>query len=275
MQTLHISDAANKALFCEALECHRQIWRSHSSWEGYVHVPRFSDGLMLVCSPVRVCFCDEQGKKLYAEQGDVIYAPCGSRYRVDFENGGGEPDLYTINFSLTTAQGESVRLGGSLCRLSSLTPEVRLLAEELYGIFLYPNGNAWRRHAKLLELLAAIADAADEHRSGYDKIEAGVRLLQSEWKQNHHVERYAQACNMSVSGFYRYFKEWSGLSPNDYRIRMRIEAARSMLQNGTLSVQDVAFRVGFADPYYFSRCFGKLMGASPAAFRKSVKHRNL
>jgi AraC-like DNA-binding protein len=272
MQTLHVSDAANRALFCEALECHRQIWQYHnSSWEGYVKEPRFADGLMLVCSPIRVKFCDETGRILLAEQGDVIYAPQGIRYRVDFENGGGEPDLYTVNFRLKTAQGEPIRLGDSLCRLSAMTPEVRLITEELYGIFLYPNGNAWHRHAKLLELLAAVADAADDRCGGYGKIDAGVRLLQSEWNQNHRVERYARACGMSESGFYRYFKEWSGLSPNDYRIHMRIEAARSMLQNSTLEVQEIAYRVGFADPYYFSRCFCRLTGGSPSAFRKRVK----
>ena len=264
---LSITDATQLALCCEALECHRQIWRHHNSWEGYVTVPRFTDGLMLVCSQILVKFRDDSGNTLVARQGDVIYVPEGSRYRVDFENGGGEPDLYTVNFRLKTSLGEPVRFCDSLCRLSVLTLEGRLLADELYGIFLYPNYNLWHRQAKFLELLAAIADAADIRRAGYEKIDAGVRLLQNEWDRNHRVERYAEACHMSVSGFYRYFKDWSGMSPNEYRIRMRIVAARSMLRNSAMSVQEIAFRVGFTDPYYFSRCFCRITGMSPRAFR--------
>ena len=275
MLTLKITDAAERALHCDVLECHRQVWSHRLQWEGYVRNPRFADGLMLVCSPISVRFTDDKGCILQAEQGDVIYAPQGICYRVDFENGGGEPDLYTINFRLRTEQGESVRFCDTLCRLSVSTPRVQLLAEELYGIFLYPDSNAWRKQAKLLELLSAVSDAVDDLCGGYGKIDAGVRLLQDEWDQNYRIERYAKACDMSESGFYRYFKEWSGLSPNDYRIRMRIEAARSMLQNSTLEVQEIAFRVGFADPYYFSRCFCKLTGVSPSVFRKHAKSANL
>ena len=269
MKLLTLGEATGLALCCEALECHRQIWKHGSSWEGYVHTPRFSDGLMLVCSPIRVTFRQGDGALLVAGEGDVIYAPEGSLYRVEFERGGGDPDLFTFNFRLREAGGDAVRLSESLCRLSALTPECRLLAEELSVLFLSPVQNQWHRQAKLLELLAAVADAGAVGSVDFYRIGAGVRLLQSEWNKNDCIARYATACHMSASGFYRYFRAWSGLSPNEYRIRMRISAARSMLCNSAMSVQEIAFRVGFTDPYYFSRCFCKMTGVSPRAFRRS------
>jgi AraC family transcriptional activator of pobA len=45
------------------------------------------------------------------------------------------------------------------------------------------------------------------------------------------------------------------------------QAARALQRNDTL-IKQVAFELGFADPFHFSRAFKKVFGLSPAAFRK-------
>ena len=94
-------------------------------------------------------------------------------------------------------------------------------------------------------------------------------MLQEEWNKNEKNEKYAKICGVSESGFYAYFKEWAGESPKEYKNRIRINVAKSMLENSDLLISDIAFRVGFDDPYYFSRIFKKIVGASPRTFRNN------
>lgn len=71
----------------------------------------------------------------------------------------------------------------------------------------------------------------------------------------------------SSSHFRKLFKEITGQSPIMYFNRMRIEYAKTLLQqNSTLSIKEIAASVGFPDPYYFSRVFKKFTGSSPSDY---------
>jgi AraC-like DNA-binding protein len=59
-----------------------------------------------------------------------------------------------------------------------------------------------------------------------------------------------------------------GQTPLRYLTARRIEAAKLLLARGGFAVRDVAERVGFADPYYFSRAFRRATGHSPRAWRE-------
>ena len=79
----------------------------------------------------------------------------------------------------------------------------------------------------------------------------------------------AAEMGMSRSTFFTRFKELSGLSPQDYLIHYRIEHARQLLQNSTVSIAEVAYASGFSDPKYFSRMFKKIEGMSPSTLRST------
>jgi len=271
MIQMHLSELEGADCRYEVFECHRQIWKNGRVWLGNRDTPRDADGLIVVCSPVRVTFC-AQGQAITATQGDVVYVPRGTCYTAEFCKGGYAPDTYTVNFAIYTANGEEVRLGQSISLLSSSTaPDCRHAASELHLLFLDPRGSRLRRRARFLDLLAAMTDSESFHAQAHAAIYKGVRLLISEWNKNERMERYAEVCRISESGFYQHFKEWAGVSPNEYRINMRISAAKSMLRNSALSVREIAEQVGFSDPYYFSRCFHRTVGVSPRVWRESQK----
>ena len=58
-------------------------------------------------------------------------------------------------------------------------------------------------------------------------------------------------------------------SPNNYLLNQRIERAKELLRQPDVYVADVAYRSGFSDPKYFSKCFKKLTGMTPTEFQKS------
>lgn len=66
----------------------------------------------------------------------------------------------------------------------------------------------------------------------------------------------------------RAFKENFGLTPEDYRRQLRIERARAML-TGRSRLADIALASGFADQSHMTREFRRLIGISPAAYRRA------
>jgi len=80
----------------------------------------------------------------------------------------------------------------------------------------------------------------------------------------------------SSSYFRKLFKEVTGLSPIMYFNRMRIEYAKTLLQqDSTLSIKEIAASAGFPDPYYFSRVFKKITGFSPSDYLLSPMDHSL
>lgn len=51
----------------------------------------------------------------------------------------------------------------------------------------------------------------------------------------------------------------------------RIEAAQQLLLNNSLNISEVAYKTGFNDPKYFSRCFKQKVGLSPIEYRRMIK----
>lgn len=62
------------------------------------------------------------------------------------------------------------------------------------------------------------------------------------------------------------FKKELGLTPGQVIMRTRIDYACNLLMDGALSISEIAYKVGYNDPLYFSRVFRKMMGVSPSKF---------
>ncbi len=83
------------------------------------------------------------------------------------------------------------------------------------------------------------------------------------------IPSIAAEMGMSRTSFFSRFKELAGISPQDYLIHYRIAYGKQMLAAGGMSVAEVAYKCGFADPKYFSRVFKKIEGVSPSVVGKT------
>lgn len=88
------------------------------------------------------------------------------------------------------------------------------------------------------------------------------------------VRDVVEALKIDRSYLYRLFKDKTGVSVSDYITRTRISKAEVLLSNGSLSVKDVAYSVGFPDQMYFSRVFKKINGRTPTQFREMFVQKN-
>lgn len=78
----------------------------------------------------------------------------------------------------------------------------------------------------------------------------------------------AAAAGMEASSLCRLFRRHQGTSPYQYLLRCKMRlAAEFLIESGGL-VKEAAQRVGFADPYHFSRCFKAVHGVAPRHLRR-------
>ncbi len=89
------------------------------------------------------------------------------------------------------------------------------------------------------------------------------------------IERLAEAARLSPRQFGRAFRAETGDTPAKAVERLRVEAARLRLEEGSEPVEAVARAVGFADPERMRRAFVKRFGHPPQALRRmsGTKHR--
>ena len=80
----------------------------------------------------------------------------------------------------------------------------------------------------------------------------------------------AEAAGVGVSQLNRIARVWTGQSIMESVRRVRVEHARKLLAEPTLSIKEVAAACGFADPYHFSKVFRKIDGLPPSEYRASV-----
>ena len=75
---------------------------------------------------------------------------------------------------------------------------------------------------------------------------------------------------VSTSHLNAVFKSYTAMTPYQYYISIKIRKAKELLEREDLAIKEVAFRLGFDDPYYFSRLFKKKTGISPSRWSSFV-----
>ena len=95
-----------------------------------------------------------------------------------------------------------------------------------------------------------------------------VDLLEHHLSQKITLQKLASALGSNSTSLHRAFHEKFGMSPINYFIKLKIEAAKSLLLNTSLQIQDIAERTGYSNQLYFSAEFRKRVGFSPREFRK-------
>lgn len=80
-------------------------------------------------------------------------------------------------------------------------------------------------------------------------------------------EKVAKELGISYSLFRKQFRRYTGFSPIQYQIQLRIQKAKDLLLNSNKSIKEIADQSGFESTYYFSRLFKLKMGKSPSEIR--------
>ena len=106
--------------------------------------------------------------------------------------------------------------------------------------------------------------------AGGSPVEKSLKFIHMNIKRSFSVKELAEMEFLSPSRYREVFKEATGLSPLDYINRQRIRLACELIEQGDLSLSQVAELCGFSDRLYFQRIFKKRMTVTPGAYRNKV-----
>jgi AraC-like DNA-binding protein len=207
---------------------------------------------------------------LTIEEGAVLLVLPGVRhsYRPDPATGWSER---WVGFK--GAWADSLRAAGLLSAQRPLFRtglDERLLGlfEELFGVVAdqepYYQMRAGSLVMRLLAEILARSRRAEQRDDAGRLVERAKFLMAEKVYGVLSVDGIGEDLGVPQTKFYDAFKAYTGLTPYQYFIQLKVNRAKELLSLGACSVKEAAFKLGFDDPYYFSRLFKKKTGTSPS-----------
>jgi len=106
----------------------------------------------------------------------------------------------------------------------------------------------------------------------YDPIRRAIVYLDKHYNETVSVERLAALANYTEVQFRRLFKELTQLTPSEYVMNVRLNAAKTLLSTTDKLITSIAAETGFYDHAHFIRSFRTATGQTPAAYRRQLRH---
>lgn len=133
-------------------------------------------------------------------------------------------------------------------------PLARAICEQLFELLLLK-----------IEDAATAAAHGDPAQENFRRCKA---LIDAEAERLMTLREIAAAAGLEESSVCRLFRRYEDTSPYQYLLRRKMDLAAAFLVEGKGLVKEAAQRVGFADPYHFSRCFKAVHGVPPSELLK-------
>ncbi len=103
-----------------------------------------------------------------------------------------------------------------------------------------------------------------------DKINEGRTIMKQEIENPQSPEEIAQQLGVSYSWFRHMFKKYTGISPSQYQLQLKLLKSKELLERSDQTVSEIAYKLGFYSPGQFCTYFKKKEGLSPSQYRKNL-----
>ena len=101
-----------------------------------------------------------------------------------------------------------------------------------------------------------------------------TQVLTNDYSEKIYLGDLSSELGVSSSQMRKLFRKVNKTSPREYLIEKRIEKAKRLLEEKTLSITEIGAEVGYDNVNYFSRIFKNKTGLSPSQYRNSIYLRN-
>ena len=147
---------------------------------------------------------------------------------------------------------------------------IRLLDQE------HPVSEELQIQIALFQIWQEIFEHVEVNETGYgenardtERIRRIMEYIQKHYGEKITLEDLSGQIHLCRSESCRLFRRYMNVSMFDYLLDYRVERSLELLQKPGLDITQVAGRVGFASPGYFSRIFKRKMGCTPLEYRRS------
>ena len=217
-------------------------------------------------------------RKLHLEAGEVALVETGSgQFGADADRG---CRVHHLHFSgEVAARWMAPGLLGPLPRVIRTGFDESLLAlfARLLEMARDPQPEGGRLMAGILAHLLARLEFAARQGSGATAprrlVQEARRILSDPDRDGIGAERLAEELGVSYSWFRRCFRGQTGLAPQRFRARQRLERACGLLVDTSMTIRAIAARLDFTSQAYFARWFRKSTGLSPSVWRAQLPKR--
>lgn len=126
----------------------------------------------------------------------------------------------------------------------------------------------------MLRQIFLLANRQIQEKKGNNYIQEEIEKATYYFNDNYHkdisIEEYAASRHVSTCWFIRSFKHYTGMTPMQYILSIRIANAQNLLETTSYTISEIAAIVGYDNPLYFSRLFKKQKGVSPKEYRSTL-----
>ena len=201
-----------------------------------------------------------KGNTIYAYEGDVIYIGSETRYQSIWY---GSPDIewYSVNLDFNSKYA-FYDYGFQILRNY---PEK--LFKKMYQAY---DTSPFIAVSYLYCILDDIYGKLTKNRNNNSAfaIEPAIRHIENNYNKQISIKMMADMCHMSESGFFKQFKNATGVTPIAYKHNIMIQHAIDMLVNTSISIEEISNLAGFPSSNYFRKIFYKLTDKKPKEIRR-------
>ena len=123
-----------------------------------------------------------------------------------------------------------------------------------------------KRFSKDFVIEGNLINTTDKTKNFFEKIE---KILEDHYRDsNFTIERFVELSETKRTIFFKKVKGITGFSPNELIKIKRLNKSAELLKEGDFTISEVAYAVGFDDPYYFSKCFKAHFNCTPTHYKK-------
>ncbi len=204
------------------------------------------------------------GKRVRVGRNDAIFLPPGTLRSRD---AGGAVSYVSFNFHLLPG----VELPFACYMPGCITPEIRRVFSLFSQQHLSPKFHSEQKCANLLNyVLFELLDARalGSHNGHVRKI---LTFIEEHGEEKISLGEISRLVGLTPEYTATVFKRETGKTLTEYIHERKLLQAKSMIQNSTLPLTEIAARLGFENYHYFSRLFKVHFHTTPIAMRKNAK----
>ena len=279
MKTISLSEFYKTNFDGEVFSCLRQQWTDAPQFS-CIGVPKADELFLFLCG-YEATYYFPDGTTKTASDKSAVYSPSGSEYLVKFKKiAASDGGAYTIGIRFCLLSGgEKTRLAESVTFFENAAAAQEFFETELF-VCKKGDGVQAEKKAELFRLLVHLGKSSESPlfaaESGFsignfETIQASFDFLNAHYESDKTIEEIAAMSYVSPVWFRKLFKQQTGVTPAEYRVKLRLKQAENYLKFGNMSVREIAEAVGYNDVSLFIRHFKRFFGVTPLAARNRAQ----
>lgn len=123
-----------------------------------------------------------------------------------------------------------------------------------------------KRFSKDFVIDETLINTTEEDKTFYEKIE---KILDNNYHNSlFTIEKFVELSGYGRTTFFKKVKGITGFAPNELIKIKRLTESAILLKNSGFNVSEISYKVGFEDPFYFSKCFKIHFNCTPSQYKK-------